>query len=65
MMCSDGGSAYSVLTHEEIVDLLWTDAIQPVLSKAVSGDWKSVLSALDQLKSVVPVPTVAGSPAQW
>src|ERR1035437_7471024 len=23
--------AYSVLTHEEIVDLLWTDEIQPLL----------------------------------
>jgi Zinc dependent phospholipase C len=32
-MCSDGASAYSVLTHEEIVDLLWTDAIQPLLLK--------------------------------
>lgn len=26
-------SAYSVLTHEEIVDLLWTDQIQPLLLK--------------------------------
>jgi hypothetical protein len=33
LMCSDGSSAYSVLTHEEIVDLLWTDAIQPLLLK--------------------------------
>jgi hypothetical protein len=33
LMCSDGASAYSVLTHEEIVDLLWTDAIQPLLLK--------------------------------
>jgi Zinc dependent phospholipase C len=33
LMCSDGVSAYSVLTHEEIVDLLWTDAIQPLLLK--------------------------------
>jgi hypothetical protein len=25
LMCSDGSSAYSVLTHEEIVDLVWGD----------------------------------------
>jgi len=25
--------AYSVLTHEEVVDLLWKDDIQPLLSK--------------------------------
>jgi hypothetical protein len=31
LMCTDGSSAYSVLTHEEIVDLLWTDEIQPLL----------------------------------
>ncbi len=36
-MCSDGASAYSVLTHEEIVDLLWTDAIQPLLLKRYPG----------------------------
>jgi hypothetical protein len=33
LMCSAGLSGYSVLTHEEIVDLLWTDAIQPLLLK--------------------------------
>src|SRR5229473_2492746 len=37
LMCSDGASAYSVLTHEEIVDLLWTDAIQPLLLKRYPG----------------------------
>jgi hypothetical protein len=31
LLCTDGSSAYSVLTHEEIVDLLWTDEIQPLL----------------------------------
>jgi hypothetical protein len=31
LMCSGALSAYSVLTHEEIVDLLWTDKIQPLL----------------------------------
>src|ERR1700757_2308002 len=32
MSCSSS-SAYSVLTHEEIVDLLWADQIQPLLLK--------------------------------
>jgi hypothetical protein len=31
LMCSGGSSAYSVLTHEEIVDLLWADGIRPLL----------------------------------
>jgi len=33
LVCSGGSSAYSVLTHEEIVDLLWTPEIQPLLLK--------------------------------
>jgi hypothetical protein len=37
LMCSGGSSAYSVLTHEEIVDLLWADEIQPLLLKRHSG----------------------------
>jgi hypothetical protein len=37
LMCSPGSSAYSVLTHEEIVDLLWTDEIQPLLLKRYPG----------------------------
>src|ERR1700685_1915344 len=37
LICSDGSSAYSVLTHEEIVDLLWTDAIRPLLLKRYPG----------------------------
>jgi hypothetical protein len=32
LMCR-GAFAYSVLTHEEIVDLLWSDAIRPLLLK--------------------------------
>src|SRR5208337_2913881 len=44
LMCSAGLSAYSVLTHEEIVDLLWTDEIQPLLLKRYPG------LSLDQLK---------------
>jgi Zinc dependent phospholipase C len=37
LMCSSGSSAYSVLTHEEIVDLLWIDEIQPLLLKRYPG----------------------------
>jgi zinc dependent phospholipase C len=37
LICSVGSSAYSVLTHEEIVDLLWTDEIQPLLLKRYPG----------------------------
>jgi hypothetical protein len=33
LLCSGGLSAYSVLTHEEIVDLLWADEISPLLLK--------------------------------
>jgi hypothetical protein len=33
LMCSGGSFGYSVLTHEEIVDLLWTDEIRPLLLK--------------------------------
>src|ERR1700675_1710738 len=34
LLLSDGSSmAYSVLTHEEIVDLLWTDELRPLLLK--------------------------------
>ena len=37
LWCSGGLSAYSVLTHEEIVDLLWTDKIQPLLLARYPG----------------------------
>src|SRR6266498_2509030 len=37
LLCSGGLSAYSVLTHEEIVDLLWADVIRPLLLKRVPG----------------------------
>lgn len=33
LLCSGGLFAYSVLTHEEIVDLLWADEIRPLLLK--------------------------------
>jgi hypothetical protein len=37
LICSRGVSAYSVLTHEEIVDLLWADEIRPLLLKRFPG----------------------------
>jgi hypothetical protein len=33
LLCASGSSAYSVLTHEEIVDLVWTTQISPLLLK--------------------------------
>jgi hypothetical protein len=33
LICNGGLSAYSVLTHEEIVDLVWADEIRPLLLK--------------------------------
>src|SRR6202043_1857734 len=36
MSCSSS-SAYSVLTHEEIVDLVWTDKIRPLLLTRYPG----------------------------
>lgn len=37
LLSSGGLSAYSVLTHEEIVDLLWTDEIKPLLLQKYPG----------------------------
>jgi len=37
LMCRGGSFAYSVLTHEEIVDLLWADEIRPLLLKRYPG----------------------------
>jgi hypothetical protein len=37
LVCNFGLSAYSVLTHEEIVDLLWSDEIRPLLLKRYPG----------------------------
>jgi zinc dependent phospholipase C len=31
LLCAGGSFAYSVLTHEEIVDLVWTDELRPLL----------------------------------
>jgi hypothetical protein len=37
LMCAGGSYAYSVLTHEQIVDLLWTAEIRPLLLKRFPG----------------------------
>jgi hypothetical protein len=37
LMCSGGSSAYSVLTHEEIVDLVWADQIRHLLLQRYPG----------------------------
>src|SRR5713226_7822995 len=37
LLCGGSSFAYSVLTHEEIVDLLWTDEIRPLLLKRYPG----------------------------
>ena len=37
VMCGAPSFAYSVLTHEEVVDLLWTDEIRPLLLKRYPG----------------------------
>ena len=37
LMCGGNSFAYSVLTHEEIVDLVWTDQIRPLLLKRYPG----------------------------
>ena len=37
LMCGAASFAYSVLTHEEIVDLLWADEIQSLLLKRYPG----------------------------
>src|SRR5580704_12696961 len=37
LLSANGSSSYSVLTHEEIVDLLWTDQLSPLLLKRFPG----------------------------
>ena len=37
LICGNSSSAYSVLTHEEVVDLLWTDNIRPLLRERYPG----------------------------
>jgi hypothetical protein len=37
LLCASASFAYSVLTHEQIVDLMWTDELRPLLLKRFPG----------------------------
>ena len=37
LLCCGAGFGYSVLTHEEIVDLLWSSQIQPLILRRFPG----------------------------
>jgi len=55
------------LTTPELRDNIlqfYSDLSVPIETKKDQVRWQGLLNALDQLKSAVPVPTVAGSPAQ-
>jgi hypothetical protein len=55
------------LTSAELRDNIlqfYSDPSAAIETKKDSVRWQSVLMSLDQLKSVVPAPTVAGNPAQ-
>lgn len=55
------------LTSPELRDNIlqfYSDLSAPIDTKKDQVRWQDVLTALDQLKSVAPMPTVAGSPAQ-
>ena len=55
------------LTSPELRDNIlqfYSDLSVPIETKRDQVRWQSVLTSLDQLKSVAPAPTVAGSPAQ-
>jgi hypothetical protein len=42
----------------------YSDLSVPIETKKDQPRWQGVLTALDQLKSVAPVPVVAGAPAE-
>ena len=42
----------------------YSDLSVQIETKKNQGDWKSVLSELEQLRSMTPIPIVAGTPAQ-
>ncbi len=55
------------LTSPELRDNIlqfYSDLSVPIETKKDGVRWQAVLTELDQLKAVSPVPTVAGSPAQ-
>src|ERR1019366_10046994 len=51
------------LTEEQITEgLAYSDLSAPIETKKDKDRWQSVLTSLDQLKLVTPVPAVAGGP---
>src|ERR1700732_1016517 len=48
---SGSGSSYSVLTHEQVDDLMWKDQIQPLLLKSFPG------ATEEDLRKTQPTPT--------
>jgi hypothetical protein len=42
----------------------YSDLSAPIETRKDKDDWKSVLSELEQLKSMTPIPVAAGGPAQ-
>ena len=55
------------LTSPELRDNIlqfYSDLSVPIETKKDGVRWQAVLTELDQLKAVAPVPTVAGNPAQ-
>src|SRR5579863_2678482 len=57
---------FDLTTTDLRTDILhfYSDLSAPIATKKDKVRWQSVLTALDQLKSVTPGPTVASSPAQ-
>jgi hypothetical protein len=71
LLCGGNSFAYSVLTHEEIVDFLrenilhfYSDLSVSIETKKDAGHWQELLADLDKLKSATPVLTVAGGLAK-
>ena len=60
------GRKFDLISPELRANILdfYSDLSAPIDTKKDQGDWQRVLTELDQLKSLAPVPTVAGSPAQ-
>ncbi len=55
------------LTSPELRDNIldfYPDLSAPIETKKERDDWESVLSELEQLKSITPIPVAAGGPAQ-
>src|SRR5690349_22691064 len=47
LLCTSASFAYSVLTHEEIVDLVWADELRPLLLKRFPGLTEDQLTEAD------------------